>query len=178
MGGQKVLLAQRFLTEIVEAHPDVPVTFALTPGDLDPALGGNATPRSLVGEIWAAPNVEASVASYTRPYRWSFFEDYSREKELAVATAARPKAFRANTERTKERSTGADTTPWSVGAAAEYPRNYIARPFSLVRRSRAPRRRPARSCRQARRSPSTSGPATPAPANRPWPRLVGRASSR
>ncbi len=127
MGGAKVFLAQRLLTEVVEAHPDVPVTFALTPGDLDPEIGGNATPRNLVRRIWAAPNVEASVASYTRPYRWSFFDAYSREKEIAVATAARPKAFRSG----KERRQQGDPAPWFIGEAADYPRNYIARPFSL-----------------------------------------------
>lgn len=130
-GGAKVFLAERFLTEIVEAFPDVPVTFALTPGDLDPSLGGNATPRGLVGEIWAAPHVEPSVASYTRPYRWSFFEGYSREAELAVAKVARPTAFRPNGDRAKGRGAGPDPAPWSVGEAGEYPRNYIARPFSL-----------------------------------------------
>ncbi|MCJ2077312.1 hypothetical protein MKK68_16950 [Methylobacterium sp. E-016] len=131
MGGTEVLLARRFLSEIVEAYPDVPVTFALTPGDLDPTIGGNATPRGLVTEIWAAPNVEASVASYTRPYRWSFFDAYSRETEVAVAAAARPEAFRPGNDGRKEHGKGPDPAPWSVGAAGQYPRNYIARPFSL-----------------------------------------------
>ena len=128
---EKTLVAQRFLTDIVEAFPDLPVTFALTPGDLDPDLGGNATPRSLVADIWAASNVEASVASYTRPYRWSFFADYARDRELALAAAARPEAFRTAPERDGPARPG-DAPRWTVGRPTEYPRNYIARPFDLA----------------------------------------------
>ena len=128
--GSKVLLAARFLSEIVEAYPDVPVTFALTPGDLDPDLGGNATPRDLVKRIWGAPQVEASVASYTRPYRWSFFETYSRDRELAAAAKAHPTAF-SNAQALARPAPTEEPRAWSVGRAGDYPRNYIARPFSL-----------------------------------------------
>ena len=45
---EQVLVAQIFFQEIVYRYPDLSMTFALSPGDLDSTVGGNETPRELV----------------------------------------------------------------------------------------------------------------------------------
>jgi hypothetical protein len=128
-GKSATLVARIFLSEIVEKFPDLPVTFALTPGDLDPDIGGNKTPEQVVREIWARPNVEASVSSYTRPYHWAFFENYDRDKELERVE-----------ELNKSRSPGLLSLPAYlrpggleayVASGPEFPRNYLRRSFDL-----------------------------------------------
>ncbi len=125
----RMLVAQRFLSDIVEAYPDLPLTFGLTPGDLDPRLGGNETPRALVAQIWGAAQVEPAVASYTRPFDWPFFARYSREREIARAAAARHD-LPAGILRTEDPDPAVQAR-WSVSRGREFPRQYLARPFDL-----------------------------------------------
>lgn len=128
-GRNRMLVAQRFLSDIVEAYPDLPLTFGLTPGDLDPRLGGNETPRALVAQIWGAAQVEPAVASYTRPFDWPFFAHYSREQEIARAAAVRHD-LPTDILRTGDPDPAVQAR-WSVSRGREFPRQYLARPFDL-----------------------------------------------
>ena len=132
---EQVLVAGLFLDQIVSAFPDLPVTFALTPGDLDAVIGGNETPRALVREIWSHPAVEPSVSSYTRPYAWRFFDSYSRAREEELVAAARPAGRFGLRRLTDLVSTNARTDRY-VAKAREYPRNYLLTPFDLAQETR------------------------------------------
>ncbi|KAB1070137.1 polysaccharide deacetylase family protein [Methylobacterium planeticum] len=128
---EQVLVAQIFQEEIVNRYTDLPVTFALTPGDLDPTIGGNETPREFVQAIWSSPQVEPSVASYTRPYRWEYFETYDRAREEDLIAHARTPG-RFGLRRLADYVNGSTRTDRFVAKAREYPRNYLLKPFDLV----------------------------------------------
>ncbi|AWN39934.1 hypothetical protein [Methylobacterium durans] len=132
---EQVLVAKLFLDRIVTAFPDLPVTLALTPGDLDPAIGGNETPRDLVREIWSQPQVEPSVASYTRPYTWRFFDHYSRAREEEIVAGSRP-AGRFGLRRLTDLVSTSARVDRFVAKAREYPRNYLLTPFDLGQETR------------------------------------------
>ena len=127
-----MLVASVFASEIVDKYPTLPVTLALTPGDLDSSIGGNETPRELVRELWSKPNVEASVASYTRPYRWRFFENYSREQEeTAIAEAQRSDRFGVQALATYFHPP--TRMERFIANGPKLPRNYLLDPFTLSR---------------------------------------------
>lgn len=132
---EQMLVAQVFLKEIVDRYPDLPVTFALTPGDLDPTIGGNETPREVVRAIWSAPQVEPSVASYTRPYRWGYFNDYSRAREEELVAESRAPG-RLGLRRLADYMNANVRTDRFVAKAREYPRNYLLKPFDLAQEIR------------------------------------------
>ncbi|WP_132249331.1 hypothetical protein [Methylobacterium segetis] len=127
---EQVLVARLFLERVVDAFPDLPVTFALTPGDLDPTIGGNETPRDIVREIWALPQVEPSVSSYTRPFTWRFFDGYSRAREEELVAATRPPG-RFGLRRLTDLVSSAARVDRFVAKAREFPRTYLLTPFDL-----------------------------------------------
>ncbi|MDO9426371.1 MAG: hypothetical protein Q7T93_06020 [Methylobacterium sp.] len=127
---EPVLVPQVFLNEIVLAYPDLPVTLAVTPGDLDPLLGGNATPTDLVRQIWSSPNVEAGVASYTRPHRWAFFAEANRAAETAAVTADAPQD-RFGLRRLLDLAGYGTAIDSHVAGGRDLPREYFRFPFDL-----------------------------------------------
>jgi len=127
---EPLLVPQVFLNEIVSAYPDLPVTLALTPGDLDPLLGGNATPTDLVRQIWSKPNVEASVASYTRPHRWQFFAESDRRVEMALIAAHAPEDRFGLRRFLGLLGYGAAIDSYVAGGR-DLPREYFRLPFDL-----------------------------------------------
>jgi len=73
--------AKVIFEEILRKYPDLPTTVAPIAGDLDPARGGQVQARETARAILALPNVEAGTHTYTHPFVWDFYEDYSPEKE-------------------------------------------------------------------------------------------------
>ncbi|WP_238296046.1 hypothetical protein, partial [Methylobacterium soli] len=132
---EPMLVAQLFRDAVVARYPDLPATFALTPGDLDPALGGNETPREVVRTIWSYPQVEPSIASYTRPYRWGFFADYDRTREEELVADARAPGRFSLRWLTDYISPDSRASRY-VAKSREYPRNYLLRPFDLTEETR------------------------------------------
>jgi len=78
---RRVLSADMVRTAAIEAFPDLPVSVAPIVGDLDPAWKG--TPESLAAAkaLFALPQVEPSSHTWTHPFQWAFFKDYSRQAE-------------------------------------------------------------------------------------------------
>ncbi|MBM3570167.1 MAG: hypothetical protein FJX46_15585 [Alphaproteobacteria bacterium] len=81
------LSAEVILKEVAEAYPDLPLTVAPIAADLDPAWFGTDRARELAQAFFALPHVEPASHTYTHPFFWSFFEDYSPEKEAPFARA-------------------------------------------------------------------------------------------
>lgn len=69
--------------EAIEAFPDLPVTVAPIGADIDPAWKG--TPDLVAGtrRLFALPQVEPASHTWTHPFQWSFFADYTPDKEAA-----------------------------------------------------------------------------------------------
>jgi hypothetical protein len=80
---QSALSAEVILHEAISKYPDLPVTVGLIGADVDPELGGLEEAARIARALFALPQVEVASHTYTHPYRWQFFEDYSRADEVA-----------------------------------------------------------------------------------------------
>ena len=128
----KVRLPSVFFNNVVKAYPDLPVTFSVTTGDLDPEIGGNPGLKKFVKEIWASPNVEPAIHSHTRPMQWSFFERYDRALE-ETHTAARGWTWWTDLLAffgLAKPSSEFDLTRY-IARDAGAPRSYMLHPFSM-----------------------------------------------
>ncbi|QCG89530.1 hypothetical protein [Azospirillum sp. TSH100] len=78
---RRVLSADMVRIAAIEPFPDLPVSVAPIVGDLDPTWKG--TPESLAAAkaLFALPQVEPSSHTWTHPFQWAFFKDYSRQNE-------------------------------------------------------------------------------------------------
>ncbi len=70
------------LAELIRPYPDLPVTVGLIASDVDPKNGGHYRAAEIARRIFALPQVEVASHTHTHPYDWSFFKEYTREKEL------------------------------------------------------------------------------------------------
>ncbi len=127
--------AQVMLKELIEPYPDLPVTFGLVAGDIDPAIGGSAKTAEVVRAIFAQPQVEVGSHTYTHPFKWQFFENYDREAEIAQLEQAWAdrKPDLSVAERI-ERLTGEEVEPIEKYTAhiLGLPRAYMKEPFDLM----------------------------------------------
>ncbi len=129
------LVLEQFLTP----YPDIPVTLSLVTGDLDPELGGPfaAQGAALAKAAFTLPAVEPASRSRTLPARWTFFQSYRRDQELAIVDRL------GRTARTADRSLvseavstlGRAFAPPDAGAylgrGGDAPRRYMLEPFDL-----------------------------------------------
>ena len=76
------LAADVVLTELIEPYGDLPVSIGLIGSDIDPREGGHERAAILAKRAFALPFVEVASHTHSHPYAWSFYRDYSREKEL------------------------------------------------------------------------------------------------
>ncbi len=118
----------------VEPFPDLPVSVAPIVGDVDADWLG--TPESLAAarRLFALPQVEPASHTWTHPFQWAFFQDYTPQKE-AVFLTDRGGPKRSLLERMTGRGglydaasaggEGADLGRYAV------PRAYLQRPFDL-----------------------------------------------
>ncbi len=114
--------------EAIEAYPDLPVSVGLIAGDVQPLLGGTLEGIKWAKRLFALPHVEVASHTHTHPYTWQFFENYDRDKELALIRGYRPPAMPL-----RERLTAALMR--SAGKAYQNPRydSYIAGTDDLPR---------------------------------------------
>jgi len=77
----KEFSAEVIFNEAVEPFPDLPVTLAPIAGDLDPAWYGSEETLSLTRKMLALPQVEAGSHTYSHPFEWGYFKNYSPGKE-------------------------------------------------------------------------------------------------
>jgi len=120
-------------------RPDLPVAVAPIVSDIDPKMSGTLQALETARLLFALPQVEASSHTWTHPFRWSFFENYTPESERVFLDRS-----------TKIRRgliamlSGRETDPYATtegneggeeGDIGEYavPRPFMREPFDLER---------------------------------------------
>lgn len=88
-GGERVTAAEVVLRRVVAANPDLPVTIAPIGAELDPARQGDARAIETARALFRLPQVEAATHTDTHPFDWSFFADWSPERERPFLDAYR-----------------------------------------------------------------------------------------
>lgn len=78
---QKLLSSTVVRLALIEPYPDLPVAVAPIVGDLDPAMGGSTEAADEARKVFALPQVEVSSHTWSHPFNWEYFRDYSREDE-------------------------------------------------------------------------------------------------
>lgn len=68
--------------QILKRYPDLPVAVAPIAADIDLKWVGTEASRMIAKKIFKLPNVEVSCHTFTHPFNWPFFEDYTPEKEV------------------------------------------------------------------------------------------------
>lgn len=81
-GGDAATAAIVAMNELIVPYPDLPVSIGLISCDVDPALGGVTAAQDTARKLYALPQVEVASHTHTHPFEWSFFENYSRTREL------------------------------------------------------------------------------------------------
>ena len=125
--------------EAIEAYPDLPVSVGAIAGDLIPELGGSLAGRDAARKLYALPQVEVASHTYTHPFDWKFYENYSREKEIQLIEKAHSTNL-PTLERVKRaayaalgKSVPIDPTAGYVAGSSDLPRTYLKEPFDLNR---------------------------------------------
>ena len=127
---RRTLSAEVILREVLETHPDLPVTVAPVAGDLDPAWFGSDESLRAARAILALPHVEAGTHTYGHPLAWRYLTD-----EASAAASSAPRLFGASIGRVFARRPR-DQVAGDGPAGVERPslqqmRTYNVRPFSL-----------------------------------------------
>jgi len=134
-----VLAGAIVLDQFLTPYPDIPVTLSLVTGDLDPALGGPfaAQGEALAKAALTLPAVEPASRSRTLPSRWTFFENYRRDQELAIVDrlgrTARPtdRSLVSEAVSTLGRAFAPPDAGAYLGRGGDAPRRYMLEPFDL-----------------------------------------------
>ena len=75
------LSSEVVLRELLEPYPDLPVTVAPVMGDLDSDWYGTEEGIDIAREIFRLPHVEPASHTYSHPFDWAFFADWTLVKE-------------------------------------------------------------------------------------------------
>lgn len=78
----RTIAARAMLNSLIAPYPDLPVSVALVGADLEREFGGSPASAEVARDIFKLPQVEIASHTYSHPFIWRFFEDYSRETEL------------------------------------------------------------------------------------------------
>lgn len=73
--------AQVVMEKVIEPFPDLPITVGPIAADLDPEWSGDEKAQEIAREIFRLPQVESAHHTFSHPFEWRFFEDYTPEKE-------------------------------------------------------------------------------------------------
>ena len=81
--GKGTFASEVILREVVDAHPDLPVTIAPIAADLDPTFAGAIRSQQIARALFSRPNVEPATHTFTHPFEWGFFgPTYRPDNEL------------------------------------------------------------------------------------------------
>lgn len=109
--------------EVIKPFPHMPVTVAPIARELAPGHPGYQQAGEIARELFALPQVEPASHTWSHPFQWSFFEDYSPDKEAPFRGG---KAEGQVSEASGDEKTGL-VPGYSV------PRAYMDQPFDLER---------------------------------------------
>ena len=133
----QTLSADVIRKEAIEAFPDLPVTVGTIAGDMIPELGGNALGRDVAKKLFALPHVEIGSHTYTHPFDWSFFKNYSRATEEALIDKVRAPELPAF-QRVRRmlytiagQAVPVDLAGRYVAGSSDLPRTYLKDSFDL-----------------------------------------------
>ena len=135
----QTLSADVIRKEAIEAYPDLPVTVGVIVGDMLPEMGGNARGREAAIKLYALPQVEVGSHTYSHPFDWGFFENYSRAKEEAMIDKVRAPELPA-LQRVRRvlygmagQSVPIDPIGRYVAGSSDLPRTYLRDAFDINR---------------------------------------------
>jgi hypothetical protein len=77
----QIYSARVVLEEAIRPYPDLPITVGPIAADLDPDWSGDEQAQLIAQELFVLPQVEMAHHTYSHPFEWAFFEDYTTEKE-------------------------------------------------------------------------------------------------
>lgn len=140
----QVLSASVVMAEVIAPNPDLPVTVAPIAADLDPAWVGTEQAQKAARELFALPQVEPASHTYSHPFQWSFFRNYTWEKEKPYlpryeAQAGGIPIFEGSPDEAAEEDRGKDdpavgpdgTEDDRLKPGYAIPRAYATKPFEL-----------------------------------------------
>lgn len=87
------LSAEIVLEKFVGPAKDMPVTVAPIAGDLNPAWFGSPKTQELARKYFALPQVEIGCHTYSHPFDWGFFRNYTPQKERPYLHSYPTKTF-------------------------------------------------------------------------------------
>lgn len=73
--------SQVILDEIIKESPDLPVTVAPIAAEIDLRWFGTEKSREIAKKFFILPQVEIGSHTFSHPFDWSFFENYTPKKE-------------------------------------------------------------------------------------------------
>ena len=130
----KLLSADMVRKAAVEAFPELPVSVAPIVGDLDPLWKGTPESFAAAKRLFALPQVEPASHTWTHPFQWIFFKDYTPQKEAAFEVREGG-VKRTALDRLLGRNAHDQTaeTAGEVSDIGRYaiPRAYLQQPFDL-----------------------------------------------
>ncbi|PKR48409.1 hypothetical protein COO20_24395 [Thalassospira marina] len=127
---QPLLDSEVVYRDLIKPFPDLPVSVAPIAADLDPSWAGTKRTGDIERKFCALPQVEAASHTYTHPFQWSYFDNYSSKRES--------RDFGQNGSDIPKRvleflgiADDIDASDTGLKKSYELPRAYIRRPFDL-----------------------------------------------
>ncbi|WP_143182150.1 hypothetical protein [Thalassospira sp. TSL5-1] len=127
---QPLLDTEVVYRDLIKPYPDLPVSVAPIAADLDPAWYGTKRTQDIARKLFALPQVEAASHTYTHPFQWSYYKNYSAKRE--------ERDFGAKTTNISGRvlellgvAKDVDASDTGLQKSYDLPRAYIKRPFDL-----------------------------------------------
>ena len=135
----QIISADVVRREVVEPYPDLPVSIGVIAGDTIPELGGTIGGREAAIRLYALSQVEVASHTYSHPFNWGYFENYSRaDEEQLIDSAARPSVSAVDRVRSVLFKTAGkiltnDKSNKYFAGSDALPRTYLREPFDLTK---------------------------------------------
>lgn len=127
----QVYSAQVVLEKAIAPYPDLPISVGPIAADLDPEWSGDDTAQQIARDIFALPQVEVAHHTYSHPFEWGFFEDYTKQKEAPFSDLYAHLDRQAWGEDVLEDA--AAQKQGTLAALYDVPRGFGSKPFVLER---------------------------------------------
>lgn len=80
-GTEKILSSDIILKQVAEKTPDLPLTVGPIAANLNPEWNGTALSQNIARKFFDLNQIEVGCHTYSHPFDWGFFKDYSEAKE-------------------------------------------------------------------------------------------------
>ncbi|MCI5077078.1 hypothetical protein [Oricola sp.] len=125
--------AEVMLKDLVEPYPDLPVTIGPVLSDIDQSTKRGVAAAEIAGQLFALPQVEVATHTNTHPFEWGFFEDYDRQRELALIKGTPTEESKSVIEQVGDAVASVWRRPRNpfLAMSDALPRAYMNKPFSV-----------------------------------------------